>query len=60
MLVIMTAIVCSACGAPICAVGCHSTPVQTFMNILMDDHGAFDGGITPEDGIPGGPPGTPG
>ncbi len=60
LVVVLTLMVCSFCGAvvDIGEVLSHST--QEWETVMTPDSASLDGEPDPEDGIPGGPPGTPG
>lgn len=58
VLVIAALMVGSFCGAALCTV--YSPPVQELKTIMTAGSPTLNDGETPDDGIPGGPPGTPG
>lgn len=59
MMVFVTIMVCSFWGAIACEIG-FAQPGDGLRRIVETSIMTADGEETPDDGLPGGPPGTPG
>lgn len=58
--VVLALMVCSFCGACLAVAEFLPNTPGGWEVLMTTDPISFDGGDDPDDGIPGGPPGTPG
>ena len=59
VMVVLTLMVCSLCGAVVFGVD-FPNPVEGLRKVVEAGTTPAYDGVTPDDGVPGGPPGIPG